>query len=248
MFIVSNSVCANFSKESAPEDTLNSSAGMWHPKMFYVIYPDFSLRFILPHEPEQSGVYNLFFISKESGETLLLDTIKDNKRCVTQFSLKSIYDVILLYNNGKYVRHNDVLFEDSAEVDMRNLNIQPLDSVSKLWKTMRSFDCAITDRESDRDDMTVSDFIIKGYALSLMEGSPWNPSWEWRPTVGARGTNAITKRCAYDGYFEIDVEDDTEQTFRARATLHYNEEFKITSCCGVFLVMRGVGAARKDPQ
>ena len=243
----------------------------WHPKMFYLVYPDLSLRFILPYEPDQSGVYNLFFISKESGETILLDTIKDNRRYLTPFSSGEsresrllammndhlpyltpfssgkYYDAVLLYNNGKYVKYDDFVFENGAEVDMRNQTIQPSDSVSEHWKMMRAFDDAISDRASDRNDMAVSsDFIIKGYVFSGFQRSPWE--YETTVQIKSSETNVKTKSCTNDGYFEFDVENGIEQTLRVSAGLHLHNEINITASCGVFLVMKGFGKARKDPQ
>jgi len=266
VFIVNGSILANRPPKSAPEGALSSSADKWQPKMFYVIYPNFSLKFILPYEPDQSGFYNLFFISKESGETILLDTIKDDRRyltpfsleesgesrlldqqpCLTPFSPEKCYDVVLLYNNGKYVRYDDIIFENGVVVDMRNRSIQPSDSVSEHLKTMRSFDYAIGDRALYRDDLAMLGFVIKGYVFSEFRRSPW----EYRTDVEIKSGETVvkTKFCAGDGYFEINVEDDTEQTLRVSAGLHYNKEINITASCGVFLVMQGFGKARKDPQ
>ena len=248
MFIINNnSISANNpQKEASKDDSLSSSVGKWHPKMFYLIYPDQSLKFILPHEPDQSGFYNLFFMSKESGETFLLDTIKDNKRYFTPFSSGNCYDAVLLYNNGKYVRCNDIIFENGAEVDMSNQHIQPYDSVSGQWKTMRYFDDTVIDRTSGRDDIPVLDFIIKGYVLSSSKflGEQFNLA----PTVQLNGSIAKNKKCTSDGYFEIDSEDDSEQTLSFSATLHLSEEINITAPCGIFLVLPIFGAARKVSQ
>ncbi len=94
---------ANDRLQSTPADSSGISAGKWHLEMFYIEFPGLSMSFMLPYEPDHSGVRNLFFISKESDETLLLDTIKDNKRYFTPFSSESCYDVVLLYNNSIYV-------------------------------------------------------------------------------------------------------------------------------------------------
>jgi hypothetical protein len=218
--------------------------------------PDSSYRFILPYEPDQSGFYNLFFISKESGETLLLDTIKKKQRYFTPLSSGSRYDVVLLYNNGKYVRCNDIVFENGIEVDMSNQRIQPSDPLSKRWKkTLRSFDYAITNRRgADRDDTAVSDFIIKGYVFSSSDGDgdyTWQmegSSTNWAPVVQSNGSIVKRKKCTYDGYFEIDVEDDSEQILGFSAIFHSPEEINMTAPCGLFLVMRGIGKARREPK
>ena len=164
MFIINNSISAQSPQKDASKDSLSSSVSIWHPKMLYLIYPDQSLKFILPYEPDQSGFYNLFFISKESGETLLLDSIQNNQRYFTQLSLGSCYDVILLYNNGKYIKQNDIILEERMAVDISNQHIQPSDSLSGHWiNTLRAFDYAINDRELDKEDNTVSEYVTKGY-------------------------------------------------------------------------------------
>ena len=251
MFIMNNSISANNPQKDASKDRLSSSVNKWHPKMFYVILPDLSLKFTFPYEPDQSGFYNLFFISKESGETLLLDTIEDNIRYFTPFSSGNCYDAVLLYNNGKYVKHNDIIFENGAEVNMSNQQIQLSDSISERWGTMRAFDDIINDRTSDRDDMSMSDFIIKGYVLSA--NRIWQRMQYWGkydplPIAEVQSSESIvnSKECTNDGYFEIDVEDDTEQTLKFSPTSHPPVEINITAPCGIFLVMKFVfGKARK---
>ena len=39
----------------------SSNIDKWHPLTFYYVSPDFNLTFKLPYEPDQSGLYNLFF-------------------------------------------------------------------------------------------------------------------------------------------------------------------------------------------
>ena len=239
MFVINNSISANNSPKDASEDSLSSSVGKWHPDMFYFVSPNLNVTFLLPYESDQSGVYNMFFIDKESGETLLFDTIKDNQRYLTQFSYGGHYDVVLLYNNGKYIKEKDVVIENGAFVDMRNNTIQPSDSISKNWKTMRSFDYAITDRTSDSDDISVSDFIIKGYVFSEIQGG-----CTWHTFVESRGTDVRGKWCTGDGYFEIDVEDNKWQKLDLFAEGHTFEYISTSACCGLILVLDESRAAK----
>ena len=150
MFIINNSISANDPQKDTSRDSLSSSVGIWHPDLFYS--PNFNVMFMLPYEPDRSGCYNMFFISKESGETLLFDTIINNQCYAPQFSYGSHYEVVLLYNNGKYVKENDVVIENGTFVNMRNNTIQPSDSISKNLKTIRSFDYAIIIKTSESDD------------------------------------------------------------------------------------------------
>jgi hypothetical protein len=253
MFMINHPTSANAHPKNTSEDAASSSARKWHPKMFYIVMHDSSLRFILPYEPDQSGFYNLFFISKASGETRWFDTVKNNQRYFTPFSSGDRYDAVLLYNNGKYVRCNDIVFENGIEVDMSNQRIQPSDSLSERWKTMRSFGDTINGRASDRDDTAVSDFIIKGYVFSRsIDGVDY--TWQikgdttWAPVVQSNGSIVKRKKCTYDGYFEIDVEDDSEQMLGFSAHFHALEEINMTAPCGLFLVMKGLGKARRVPK
>jgi hypothetical protein len=256
MFIIS--IPANAHSQDTPEDIAGVSGSKWHPKMFYVVLPDLSLSFILPYEPDQSGVHNLFFISKESGEageTLLLDTIKNNHRYYTRFSSGIYYDAVLLYNNGKYVRKNCILFENGVEVDMRDERIQPSDSLSEQWKTMRTFDYAIHDRGAERNDTAASEFIMKGYVFSGMGGDVWVDTWgnPWKASVESseyvKGKWIVTGECTttVDGYFEFDLKDNTEQTLDIKATLQYFNRNNIITGCGFIIVLKGFGRARKIP-
>ena len=255
LLIINALMLENSYTKGISEDTLSSSVGKWHPKMFYIVMSNLRMKFILPYEPDQSGFYNLFFISKESERTLLFDTIVEDywHRNLTPFSSENCYDVVLLYNNGKYVKQNDIIFENGTEVDMSNQRIQPSDSISEYWKMMRSFNNAIKDRASDRDNMTVSNFNIRGYVYSNLYDYVLNKAYTWQLegsteqydlAIQFSGTNVKSKRCTYDGYFEIDVEDDTEQTLSVSA-LRRTKKINITAPCGLLLVMEGFGRARR---
>lgn len=239
--------------QSGPADSPGISAGKWHPEMFYIELPGLSMSFMLPCESDRSGVHNLFFISKESGETLLLDTIKDNKRYFTPFSPGSCYDVVLLYNNGTYVKCNDIILENGIEVDMRNQRIQPSDSVSEYWKkNLRTFDYTIIDRASDGNDRSVSEYVTKGYVFSSGIGNG-EALGGASPEVGGMYASIDVggKRVwtSADGYFEIDNKDDTEQTLSVGATVHGSiEKFNIPASCGLIVVLPVFGKARKVPR
>lgn len=243
MFILDNPMSAKDHSQSTPADSPGISAGKWRPEMFYIELPGLSMSFMLPYEPDRSGVHNLFFISKESGETLLLDTIKENKRYFTPFSPGSCYDVVLLYNNGTYVKCNDIILENGIEVDMRNQRIQPSDSVSEYWKkNLRAFDDAIIDRELDGNDRSVSEYVTKGYVFSNGIGN--GEAWDALVRLGDKRVETTA-----DGYFEIDNKDDTEQTLLMGATLHSTfEKSNIPTSCGVVAVLPVFGKARRVPK
>jgi len=218
--------------------------------MFYVVLPDLRLTFVLPYEPDRSGFYNLFFIHKKSGDVHLLDTIKDNNRYFNPLLPETCYDVVVLYKNGKYVRYDDIILEDGIEVDMSDRIIQPSDSGSEQWKSMRSFEYAFKDRAPVPDDechvdLKVSDFQIKGYVLAENYGI----HEFFEPRVSTRDANNVRK-CALwftDGYFEMNTEDDTERKFLVSSMAYLHIYVNIRASCGLFVVLRGFGKARKDP-
>ena len=250
MYIINNSISANSFQKDASKDSLSSSVGIWHPKRFYIVLPDLSVSFILPYEPDQSGFYNIIFISKEYGKTFLLDSIENNIRHFTPFTSGMGLDIVLLYNNGKYTKYPGLLFENGVALDMRNLPILPSDSFSEGLKTMRSFTDTISGRASGRDDMHVSDYIIKGYVLSATRQWQNEQLWEENPPffeILSGDSIVKSKECTYDGYFEIDAEEDSGQTLRFYGITHGHKDVKMKAPCGVFLLMRGFGRARRDP-
>ncbi len=234
-----------------PENSKKTSLAdidKWHPKMFYVVLPKLSLSFRLPYEPDQSGVHNFFFISKESGKTILLDTIKDNQRYFTPFSPGDCYDAILLYNNGKYVKCNDIIFENGLEVDMRNQRIESSDPVSEQWKkTLRAFDDAINDRVSDSYDRTMSEYVTKGYVLSASGGDAFLGDRLATVRIGY-GEGERKQVAATDGYFEFDHKDNTEQPiFVSGDWSGHIIKPNIEVNSGILIVLPVFGKARKDP-
>ncbi len=233
------------------EDTSSISANKWHPKVFYVFSDSLNLTFRLPYEPDQSGFYNLFFISKEFDEPLLLYTIEDEQRYLTPFSSGSSYDAVLLYNNGKYVRYNNIIFKNGAEVDMSNQNIHPCDSFSKRWKNLRTFDDGNSNQVSDTNSTGASEFIIKGYVfIGRIEPKDWEHWKDWEATV--KLIESVEEWIVKDSwttrnkYFEIAVKEDIEQTLFFSGLAHLNSEKTVEVSCGLIVVLPPFGKAQKD--
>ncbi|MDR0540852.1 MAG: hypothetical protein LBH19_01425 [Dysgonamonadaceae bacterium] len=201
---------------------------VWHPETFYVVYPDMKLTFKLPHEKDQSGVANLLFKNKETGTIHLLDTVKNNERYCNQLSGK--YDAILLYNNGKYILYNDVLFEKniSTEVNMENLNIQSCDSDSQYWLTLRKFNTAIGSRVFLENYATDSKKKIRGYIF--------HERGEGLMGAGICQEDNRCKITLSDGYFEIDV--DSYQTLKVLYLGIEDQTINIKTNSGLFLVTK----------
>ena len=92
----------------------------WHPKEFIIINLDMKVTFKLPFEADKSGVRNLFFQSKKSGKILMLDEEKVGRsepRSYTKFD-NGKYNAFLLYNNGKYIKYNNIEFSDSSSINV----------------------------------------------------------------------------------------------------------------------------------
>ncbi len=206
----------------------------WHPEEIYIICLDMKIKFKLPYEKDQSGVANLLFQSKESGEIHLFDTVKNNRRYYNWLS--GNYDAILLYNNGKYIKKSDVIFEKntSTEVEMARDDVHSSDSKSLHWLTLRTFNAAIDDRVIRKNYTTVSEKKIRGYIFNNVTKGP---IWTW---ITATDIDGI-KRESFatnisDGYFELDI-DDVNQPLIFLGIGCIKKEINITADSGLILVL-----------
>ncbi|MDR1116165.1 MAG: hypothetical protein LBL33_08490 [Tannerella sp.] len=206
----------------------------WHPEEIHIMCLGMKIKFKLPYEKDQSGVANLLFQSKESGEIHLLDTIKNNRRYYNWLSGK--YDAILLYNNGKYIKKSDVTFEKntSTEVDMGKDDVHTSDSESLHWLTLRTFNAAIDDRVIRKNYTIISEKKIRGYIFHNITGGP---IWAW---ITATGIDGIKRESIAtninDGYFEFDIDDVINQPLNIFGIGCINQEINITVNSGLILV------------
>ena len=115
-----------FSEVIVKQDT-----GRYHPTVICVYNlgrnVKHSLEFKLPYEEDQSGMANILFKNKNSGEIFTFDYLihqssPDNPsyyiRAYRAVFFSGRYDVIFLYNNGKYIKYPDVLFENNMSIDV----------------------------------------------------------------------------------------------------------------------------------
>jgi len=212
---------------------ITDTSFVWHPEAIYVILPDMKLEFDLPYEKDQSGVANLLFQDKLSGEIYLLDTIKiryrTNARFYTLFP-PARYDAILLYNNGKYIRYNDVVFEKGVNtvVDMEKLSMQQTDSESRHWLGLRRFLTSIGTRQLTKDECAYSEKKVRGY-IFFEDGS-----------VGSALVSRLGEKTGIpmkgDGYFEIDA--DNYQTLEIICYAAETQYINIKSNSGLILVTK----------
>jgi hypothetical protein len=226
--IQADDICERSEKVSA----VDSDTAKWHPGTIYLVYPDMKFTFKLPREKDRSGVSNLLLKNKETGILHLLDTIKSNAgfHCGARFYNRFLgkYDVILLYNNGKYIIYNDVAFEKNKgiEVDMTSLDTQQSDPESQHWLTLRSFTSSVGEEERTFFNRPVSEKKVRGYVF-IEDGHTTDFALVER------------KSCTVDGYFEIDLGRKKSRTLEFFCIGHNFEHLKVKENSGVFYVLTG---------
>ena len=219
-----------------------SDTTKWHPEYFIIVYPDMQLTFKMPYEKDRSGIMNLLFQCKESGNIhLLYKEDKNGYRAYTLFETGKNYNAILLYDDGRYMIYNDIIFGKNAliEVDMRNLEIQPSDTESQRWLSFGAYDKVVGphERKNAKNYTTVSDSAIKLRGYVFREGddgtSPHTLITKYHPSKEFQ----LVASGAFDGYFEFELDDETSITFRdSQAFLPL--ELNLTVNCGLFIVLK----------
>ncbi len=231
---------------------------IWHPKAIYIVWPDMKLDILLPNEQDQSGVANLLFINSVSGKIYLLDSLKNNPFYKSDtFGTKSIahikdaryytrfergnYDAILLYNNGKYIRYNDIHFDKDVHkvIDMREEPVQLIDVESQNWLALRKFNTIIGERELPKNDTTVSDNKISGYVFWGQDDGPAlrGAIVSYLP-VNKQKRGVVS---AYDGYFEIAIDsNDVKPNLQLWYVGSEPQKINVTANSSVFFVLKPV--------
>ena len=249
----------------------------WHPKEFHIIYSDMKLTFKLPYEKDRSGVRNLLLQCKKTNKIHLLDeehTIyidrrynrnfdsenydaimsdeeppKYFERFYTKFDLGN-YNAILLYNNGTYIKYDDIVFEKNAckEIDMTKSALQPSNSESKYWLTMRAFN----------DFVGWHGTMIENYKFPPPESCPrikirgyiFSESGYCIPyfAVGKKAESSDLSLLVWgevDGYFDAELCDASQALSFQRVSLYFPLEINVTVDCGLFIVLKETPEAKK---
>jgi len=209
------------------EDTSNKSN--WRPKSIYVIQNDRTLKFKLPYKKDQSGVANLLFKNKDSGEIFLIDSVINNLRHYSWIFSKC-YDVILLYNDGKYLKYEGVSFvkKSNMEVNMENLIVHPSDSESQNWLTLRTYNSIIGERRAIVSENTGNK--ICGYIFDE----------KGEVIVGASIIIKDTNKGVVsniDGYFEINIDANVDPLLLINYVGNKPKEISLTANSGLIVVM-----------
>jgi hypothetical protein len=199
------------------------STYVWHPERVYVVWPDMRLEFRLP--TEQSGVANMLFRDRKSGEVRLLDSVEDNPNYGKPYeSLNDVkrvrqairfepgsYDAILLYNDGKYIVYDNLVIEPGvvSVVDMSAERVCRANSDSRKWLKLRKFtDVVGGKRLIERKSPETSPYKIAGYVFDP-ERMPNHFADFYSVDLSPDGTlSESVAGISADGYFELDVRED----------------------------------------
>lgn len=111
----------------------------WHPGAIQISQNRLNLKFLLPIEKDSTGVSNLLFKNHETGRLIYPDKFSNSSRVYSNIP-EGTFDVILLYNNGKYIRFDSIPFRINAytQIDMRKLSVHEKTAESKKWLLLRT--------------------------------------------------------------------------------------------------------------
>jgi hypothetical protein len=231
-----------------------------HPEAIYIVWPDMKLQIKLPHEKERSGVANLLFRERVSGKIYLLDSVKNNPHYQSNmFSVKSIahikdaryytpfeqgrYDVILLYNSGKYIRQEKILFKKDANkvIDLRKDPIQLADKESQNWLALRKYNTIIGERTLNN---TFSDKKISGYLFDQQSREALSGI---EIAYCTENNKVKSVNSAYDGYFEMDVNDkDIKPTLEINFIGSETRKIDVKANSSYFIVLKSIALSEKE--
>ncbi len=111
----------------------------WRPSNIHIIQNGLNINFkIFPH-PDSTGVSNLLFRDIRTDSLIFPNQIEYGTRKYGNIPA-STYDVILLYNSGRYVCFDSIAFKRHyyIEADMTSRPLQEADSISRKWLALRT--------------------------------------------------------------------------------------------------------------
>jgi hypothetical protein len=178
----------------------------WFPKNIHIVQDRLNLNFRLPTEKDSTGVSNLLFRDRNNHKIIFPDKFLNGNTIYSKITAGK-YDVILLYNNGKYLEYENVPVNQNVytEVNMEKLPLHEADSLSEKWLLLRFHSGMIGTKPPTATSTPYysrsiypynSGNIIKGYVLDENR----------EPIIGAtvqlKGTEYGTVT-NMEGYFEI---------------------------------------------
>jgi hypothetical protein len=111
----------------------------WRPNRMVITQNSMNLNFNLPTHLDTTGVSNLILREVNSGKLLFPDEYEGTTRKYSTIT-PAIYDVILLYNSGHFIRFDSLALKPNTyiEVNMRKLPLIEKDSASMKWLLLRT--------------------------------------------------------------------------------------------------------------
>ena len=178
----------------------------WHPSRIYFSLPDKKLNFRLPEEKDSTGVANLFFRDCATGEMHYPDTLVRKSRIYSKLPA-GIYDAILLYKNGKYLKRDSLRISPYTymDVNMESLPLHECDSLSAKWLLAGGEAGFIGTNPSFGKTMRITQYVrhyggkICGYVVDSTGEGLIGCSVLVKGTMEGTITNV-------DGYFEMDCD------------------------------------------
>lgn len=179
----------------------------WHPQSIYISGADKTLSVRLPAEKDSTGVANLLLLDRAHGNIAYPDTFdllaKNDRRLPT-----GVYDAVLLYNNGKYLRYDSVDLRPYhyVDMDMNAVALHQQDSLSSRWLWLQKHLNVVRTVRPDYRKLHLSKTKwldgnrVRGYVYSEGDGEPLIGA-----SVVVKGTmnGTVTDM---DGYFELTCE------------------------------------------
>ena len=203
----------------------------WQPSNIRIMQNDLNINFrISPHQ-DSTGVSNLLFRNAYTDSLIFPNQVNNGIRGYGKIP-SSTYDVILLYNSGRFICFDSVDFKrhNYIEVNMTNLPLHESDSISRKWLALgynlqgNYYNQASRPRVSYSENFIITRSISSG---STVKGIVTDDQGE--PLIG---TYIIVKGTQYgtitdiDGKFEINI-DDSEATLVFSFIGYRTQEVKV---------------------
>lgn len=202
----------------------------WHPSSIHISQLNMNMTFRLPIEKDSTGVSNLLLRNHKTDKIHFPDKLESGTRVYSEIP-DGEYDVILLYNSGKYLRFDSVplMKHTHINVNMRKSKPHKADSLSMKWLELRTYSADIGIREPVVTTTLYSRPIMDRKGANIVSGYVYDESGE--PLIGVsiiqKGTTygAVTN---LDGYFEMNI-NDPECTLEFRYIGFKTKEMQVSS-------------------
>lgn len=184
---------------------------VWNPATIQINRTGLDFQVHLPRQHGKSGVSNLLFLPADSGNIVFPDEFKFGKKRFSTIPPGN-YHVIVLYNNGTYLKQDSVNLKRNiyAELKMNNLPVHEKDSLSEQWLMLSTHSAEIADR-GYHDLPLMAENNSRFYRTpppTLGTVSGYVHDREGEPLIGVsiqvKGTSIGTVTDV-EGYFEINM-------------------------------------------